>query len=164
MSGFRRVIARCFRQALCRRLRSREKAFSPGRVGACCWIVHRWSALRRRGRGAGLGGRDRRYDAMTGVRSGQRCIWWSGCVSFGRTMGWCVCISAGEVTVRVPPWCAGRGGRNQHFALLCSERIAGDEITVLSAGSDGMDGNSPAAGAVVDGRTVAQGCDSPGIR
>ena len=65
-------------------------------------------------------------------------------------------ISAGEVTVRVPPGVHGRGGRNQHFALLCSERIAGEEITVLSAGSDGVDGNSSAAGAVVDGTTVAR--------
>lgn len=65
-------------------------------------------------------------------------------------------VSAGEVTVRVPPGAHGRGGRNQHFALLCSERIAGDEITVLSAGSDGVDGNSSAAGAVVDGTTVAR--------
>jgi hydroxypyruvate reductase len=38
--------------------------------------------------------------------------------------------------------------------LLCSELIAGSEITVLSAGSDGIDGNSPAAGAVVDGTTT----------
>jgi glycerate 2-kinase len=66
-----------------------------------------------------------------------------------------VCLlSAGEITVRVPSNSAGRGGRNQHFALLCAEQIAGEEITVLSGGSDGVDGNSPAAGAVVDGRTV----------
>ena len=65
-------------------------------------------------------------------------------------------VSAGEVTVRVPPDVHGRGGRNQQFALLCSERIAGGEITVLSAGSDGVDGNSAAAGAVVDGTTVAR--------
>ena len=69
-----------------------------------------------------------------------------------------VCLlSAGEVTVRVPPNGAGRGGRNQHFALLCAEQIAGEKITVLSGGSDGVDGNSPAAGAVVDGRTVVRG-------
>jgi len=65
-----------------------------------------------------------------------------------------VCLlSAGEITVRVPE-VAGSGGRNQHFALLCAEQIAGEEITVLSGGSDGVDGNSPAAGAVVDGSTV----------
>jgi glycerate 2-kinase len=63
-------------------------------------------------------------------------------------------LSAGEVTVRVPPTATGRGGRNQHFALLCAKEIAGEGIVVLSGGSDGVDGNSPAAGAIVDGRTV----------
>lgn len=68
-----------------------------------------------------------------------------------------VCLlSAGEVTVRVLAEASGRGGRNQHFALLCSERIAGEDFVVLSAGSDGVDGNSSAAGAVVDGTTVAR--------
>lgn len=63
-------------------------------------------------------------------------------------------LSAGEVTVRVPADATGKGGRNQHFALLCSEGIAGEAITVLSGGSDGIDGNSDAAGALVDGTTV----------
>ena len=48
----------------------------------------------------------------------------------------------------------GVGGRNQQFALACAEKIAGEKVTVLSAGTDGVDGNSPAAGAVVDGTTV----------
>jgi glycerate 2-kinase len=60
-------------------------------------------------------------------------------------------ISGGEVTVKVRN--GGVGGRNQQFALACAEKMAGDRITVLSAGSDGIDGNSPAAGAVVDGST-----------
>jgi hydroxypyruvate reductase len=63
-------------------------------------------------------------------------------------------ISGGEVTVKVTN--GGRGGRNQQFALACATRIAGDNITILSAGTDGIDGNSPAAGAVVDGTTVAR--------
>jgi glycerate 2-kinase len=62
-------------------------------------------------------------------------------------------ISGGEVTVTVRN--GGIGGRNQQFALACAEAIAGHDITVLSAGTDGIDGNSPAAGAVVDGSTVA---------
>ncbi|HEV2113317.1 MAG TPA: MOFRL family protein, partial [Terriglobales bacterium] len=36
----------------------------------------------------------------------------------------------------------------------CAEKVAGQNITVLSAGSDGIDGNSPAAGAVADGSTA----------
>jgi glycerate 2-kinase len=68
-----------------------------------------------------------------------------------------VCLlSAGEVTVKVPAGSAGQGGRNQHFALLCSKLIAGRTMTILSAGSDGIDGNSPAAGAVVNGTTLAR--------
>jgi glycerate 2-kinase len=66
-----------------------------------------------------------------------------------------VCLlSAGEITVRVPPEASGRGGRNQHFALQCAGQIAGEGIVVLSGGSDGVDGNSPAAGAIVDGTAV----------
>src|SRR6266550_295942 len=61
-------------------------------------------------------------------------------------------ISGGEVTVKVTN--GGIGGRNQQFALACAPKIAGDEITVLSAGTDGIDGNSPAAGAIVDGTTM----------
>lgn len=48
----------------------------------------------------------------------------------------------------------GVGGRNSAFALSCVEKIAGRKITVLSAGTDGMDGNSPAAGAVADGKSL----------
>jgi glycerate 2-kinase len=62
-------------------------------------------------------------------------------------------ISGGEVTVNVKGD-SGAGGRNQQFALYCAEQIAGENITVLSAGTDGVDGNSPAAGAVVDGTTL----------
>ena len=62
-------------------------------------------------------------------------------------------ISGGEVTVQVGAR-SGVGGRNQQFALYCAQQIAGEPITVLSAGTDGIDGNSAAAGAVVDGTTV----------
>ena len=61
-------------------------------------------------------------------------------------------ISGGEVTVKVTN--GGVGGRNQQFALACASKIAGENITVLSAGTDGIDGNSPAAGAIVDGTTL----------
>jgi len=50
----------------------------------------------------------------------------------------------------------GIGGRNSAFVLACVERIAGRGIAVLSAGTDGIDGNSPAAGAVADGVTLVR--------
>jgi glycerate 2-kinase len=48
----------------------------------------------------------------------------------------------------------GIGGRNSAFVLACVEKIAGRKMAVLSAGTDGIDGNSPAAGAVADGETL----------
>ena len=60
-------------------------------------------------------------------------------------------ISGGELSVKVDR-AAGVGGRNQQFALYCAQQIRGEDICVLSAGTDGIDGNSPAAGAIVDGR------------
>jgi glycerate 2-kinase len=62
-------------------------------------------------------------------------------------------VSGGEITVKVPAN-AGAGGRNQHFALCCAQKIAGENIAALSAGTDGIDGVSPAAGAVADGTTM----------
>jgi glycerate 2-kinase len=71
-------------------------------------------------------------------------------------------ISGGEVTVKVTN--GGTGGRNQQFALACAGKIAGENITVLSAGTDGIDGNSSAAGAIIDGTTLerakARGLDA----
>jgi len=71
-------------------------------------------------------------------------------------------ISGGEVTVKVEN--GGTGGRNQQFALACAARISGEAITVLSAGTDGIDGNSPAAGAIADSTTLdraqARGLDA----
>jgi len=65
-------------------------------------------------------------------------------------------ISVGEVTVtlnRTP----GAGGRNQQFALFCARELAnhpGERVTILSAGSDGIDGNTQSAGAIADPTTV----------
>jgi glycerate 2-kinase len=61
-------------------------------------------------------------------------------------------ISDGEV--RSPVTGDGVGGRNSAFVLNCVEKIAGKNIAVLSAGTDGVDGSSPAAGAVADGQTL----------
>jgi glycerate 2-kinase len=73
-----------------------------------------------------------------------------------RRTGERVCLlSGGEVTVEVRN--GGVGGRNQQFALACGQKIADENVTVLSAGTDGIDGNSTAAGAVADGTTLARG-------
>jgi glycerate-2-kinase len=62
-----------------------------------------------------------------------------------------LCILAGgETTVQVRG--GGRGGRNQEFALAAA--LAGTSGTLLSAGTDGIDGPTDAAGAFVDGTTL----------
>lgn len=61
-------------------------------------------------------------------------------------------IADGEVSS--PVHGNGVGGRNSAFVLECVERIAGKEIAVLSVGTDGKDGSSPAAGAVADGKSL----------
>jgi glycerate 2-kinase len=63
-------------------------------------------------------------------------------------------IADGEVSSPVTG--NGTGGRNSAFVLACVEKIASRKITVLSAGTDGIDGNSPAAGAVADGDTLSR--------
>ncbi len=65
-----------------------------------------------------------------------------------------VVVSGGEYSC--PALGNGVGGRNQAFVLESARRIAGRNFTVLSAGTDGIDGTSPAAGAVADGRTLAR--------
>jgi hydroxypyruvate reductase len=73
-------------------------------------------------------------------------------------------VSAGEVLVKLSE-CHGIGGRNQQFVLECARILAEEKLpfTVLSAGSDGIDGNSPAAGALCDqttwSRALAYGLD-----
>ncbi|HWR90422.1 MAG TPA: MOFRL family protein, partial [Dissulfurispiraceae bacterium] len=64
-------------------------------------------------------------------------------------------LSGGEttVTVRGP----GLGGRNLELALAFAMQIEGSEgITLLSAGTDGTDGPTDAAGAIVNGMTVGR--------
>ena len=64
-------------------------------------------------------------------------------------------ISGGETTVTLRG--RGRGGRNQEFALAAALDIEGvRDVVVLSGGTDGTDGPTDAAGAIVDGRTTAR--------
>jgi glycerate 2-kinase len=63
-------------------------------------------------------------------------------------------IADGEVSSPVTG--DGVGGRNLAFVLDSVKKIAGQKIAVLSAGTDGVDGSSPAAGAVADGETLSR--------
>ncbi len=68
----------------------------------------------------------------------------------------CCIISGGELTVTLSG--DGIGGRNQEFALAAGLHLHGtDGILILSAGTDGIDGASDAAGAIADGGTVPRG-------
>jgi glycerate 2-kinase len=65
-------------------------------------------------------------------------------------------ISGGETTVTVAG--KGRGGRNMELALSFASEIEGiGGISLLSAGTDGTDGPTDAAGAIVDGNTAGRG-------
>jgi hydroxypyruvate reductase len=62
-------------------------------------------------------------------------------------------ITGGETTVTLKG--KGKGGRNQEFSLAAALDIAGlSDVVVLSAGTDGTDGPTDAAGAIADGETV----------
>jgi glycerate 2-kinase len=68
-------------------------------------------------------------------------------------------ISGGETTVTVAG--NGRGGRNMELALSFAAEIEGvTGVKLLSAGTDGTDGPTDAAGAIVDGHTVGRGRES----
>jgi hydroxypyruvate reductase len=67
-------------------------------------------------------------------------------------------ISVGEVTVTIDRT-PGAGGRNQQFVMECAlelESYPREKLSVLSAGSDGIDGNTQSAGAVADPTTVTR--------
>jgi glycerate 2-kinase len=67
-----------------------------------------------------------------------------------------VCVWGGESTVQLPPN-PGRGGRNQHLALAAAKLIAGQaDLLLLAAGTDGTDGVTEDAGALVDAESCAR--------
>jgi glycerate-2-kinase len=62
-------------------------------------------------------------------------------------------VLGGETTVDVKG--RGKGGRNQEVALAALTKIAGVKgVAIAALGTDGIDGNSPAAGAVIDGQSM----------
>lgn len=66
-------------------------------------------------------------------------------------------VWGGETSVNLPPE-PGTGGRNQQLALQVAQRLAGDNSwCFVSAGTDGIDGHSQDAGAIVDGGTSGRG-------
>jgi glycerate 2-kinase len=74
-----------------------------------------------------------------------------------------VCVWGGESTVQLPP-APGKGGRNQHLALAAARLIAGQaDLMLLAVGTDGTDGVTEDAGALVDaescGRVALDGLD-----
>jgi hydroxypyruvate reductase len=75
-------------------------------------------------------------------------------------------VAGGETTLEVRG--TGRGGRNQEFAVIVAQEIAGAPgLCALAAGTDGTDGPTDAAGGFADGGTVsralAAGLDPVGI-
>ncbi len=65
-------------------------------------------------------------------------------------------VASGETTVRIEGR-AGKGGRNQEFALAAAlEDLPSDAWALASVGTDGIDGPTDAAGAVVDASTLAR--------
>jgi glycerate 2-kinase len=67
-----------------------------------------------------------------------------------------VCVWGGESTVQLPPN-PGKGGRNQHLALAAAKLISGNaDLMLLAAGTDGTDGVTEDAGALVDGESCAR--------
>lgn len=82
-------------------------------------------------------------------------------VRFGRPLKPPACIvTGGETTVTVRG--DGLGGRNQEFVLAAALDIAGlRNVVVFSAGTDGTDGPTDAAGAIADGRTVDRDASAP---
>lgn len=67
-------------------------------------------------------------------------------------------LSGGETTVTITG--TGKGGRNQEFVLAAATRMAGlDNLLVFSAGTDGTDGPTDAAGAIADSSTLSRAKD-----
>lgn len=102
---------------------------------------------------------------VTGEARTAAQAWWQGALAAGATARQPrAVITSGETTVRVRG--QGRGGRNQEFAVALVAALAahGGGAVVASIGTDGIDGPTDAAGAIVDAasaaRAVAAGLDA----
>jgi hydroxypyruvate reductase len=97
-----------------------------------------------------------------GVEARVDSTWLDGSVedclrNFLRREGPGVTVAAGEPDVKVET--PGVGGRNSHAALLAAIELAGSEAIFAAFATDGVDGRSEGAGAIVDGSTVERGGD-----
>jgi glycerate-2-kinase len=94
-------------------------------------------------------------EILTGELSGEarEAAGWLASEALQRTERPLCLIAGGETTVTVRG--AGKGGRNTELALAFAMEIEGSTgVTLLAAGTDGTDGPTDAAGAVVDGATT----------
>jgi hydroxypyruvate reductase len=81
------------------------------------------------------------------------------CVSGNPAVRPACILSGGETTVTIRG--AGKGGRNQEFALAAALEIADlDNVLVASFGTDGTDGPTDAAGAYADGSTTVRAANA----
>eukprot|EP00047_Mylnosiga_fluctuans_P014070 m.35127 g.35127 ORF g.35127 m.35127 type:complete len:440 (-) comp5299_c0_seq1:227-1546(-) len=94
-------------------------------------------------------------ECLTSTLQGDACAAAAWLVGQARARTGRVCLLAGgETTVTVRGH--GRGGRSQELALKAALLLRGTTgITLLAAGTDGQDGPTDAAGAIVDGRTIS---------
>ncbi|HQW09139.1 MAG TPA: DUF4147 domain-containing protein [Steroidobacteraceae bacterium] len=114
-----------------------------------------------------IAGIDDAVDAVRAAASAAGCRVRAGAARFAgdaATLGACfatelaardteVLVSGGESTVCLPRE-PGRGGRNQHLALAAARALRGGAgLTLLAVGTDGTDGSTDDAGALVDGGT-----------
>ncbi len=96
-------------------------------------------------------------EAVAGEARAAALAWWRDAWPRATAAGGRVAIvSSGETTVTVRG--TGRGGRNQEFALALADSLhsVGRPAAVLSIGTDGIDGPTDAAGAIVDTTTMAR--------
>jgi glycerate 2-kinase len=74
-------------------------------------------------------------------------------LDFGRKQHFAI-VAGGETTVRLNRRKNGLGGRNQEAALACLAKLDRQDVVVGCMGTDGIDGNSDAAGGLVSPKTI----------
>lgn len=95
-------------------------------------------------------------NSFTGEARDRGKTFFSSIPLVGLSQGCNVFLHSGELTVTIHG--NGVGGRNQEMLLAMAALVPQTPpITILSAGMDGIEGNSPAAGAIIDNKTLARG-------